>query len=1566
LPSLEEQLAYGLPQRQGLYDPALEKDSCGVGFICDIKGRASREIVDTAGHMNCCMVHRGGLGYEKNTGDGAGILTALPHRFLAKVAKADLSIDLPGPGRYGAGIVFLPRDAIERAHCKAVIAEEVSAAGQDLLGWRPVPHRPDEADIGNAARASMPAMEQLFIGTRGVEGDALERRLYLIRKAATHRLRNDPGLTEHKLLFFVSLSAKVIIYKGMLTPHQLFPFYPDLEDPDYESHLAMVHSRFSTNTFPSWDRAQPNRFMSHNGEINTLLGNKNWMNARQGVVESDLFGDDLKKLFPVVEPDCSDSGTFDNVLEFLRMTGRTLQEAVLMMIPEAWQQHTDMDPAKKAFYEYHSCLMEPWDGPASIAFTDGTYIGAVLDRNGLRPSRYYVTDDDKCIMASEVGVVDVDPARVVAKGRLQPGKIFLIDFEAGRMIPDEEIKSEWARRRPYGEWLDRQRMDLDELPRAPAPGLDEATLLPRMQAFGYTAETMQFMLLPLVTELRDPLGSMGNDSALAVMSEKPRMLYDYFKQLFAQVTNPAIDSIREEVIMALECYIGPERNLLEVTEAHAERLRVPHPILSNEELAAIAGIDHNGWRARTIDITFPRPPPGAGRDAGRDGLLAAFDRVCAEATDAIADGIDLIVLSDRAMDAGRVPISALAATGAVHHHLVRTFSRTRVGLVVETGEAREVHHHCLLIGFGADAINPYLAFEALMDARRNGYLAEADHVANDADVVDAYKKGVGKGMLKVMAKMGISTLQSYKGAQIFEAVGLADDVVERCFAGTASRVQGVGFDVLADEMQRRHAIGFPVADADATKTVSLPVLPNPGDFHWRRHGDTHMWDPESIANLQVAARGKDEEAYWRFARQANDISTRNATLRGLLQFNEDANGGAVPLDDVEPAKEIVKRFATGAMSFGSISKEAHEGLAIAMNRIGGKSNTGEGGEDPERFIPLANGDSKRSAIKQVASGRFGVTVNYLTNADELQIKIVQGAKPGEGGELPGRKVDDYIAWIRNSTPGVGLISPPPHHDIYSIEDIAQLIHDLKNGNPEARISVKLGAAIGVGTVAAGVVKARTDHLVIAGDTGGTGASPLTSIKHAGVPWELGIAETHQTLVMNNLRSRVVLQTDGQLKTGRDVAVAALLGAEEFGFATAPLVALGCIMMRKCHLNTCPVGIATQDEELRAKFTGAPEHVVNYFFMMAEELRRIMAKLGFRTVNDMIGRADALVPDAAIEHWKAKGLDFSAILEPATQPENCLGVYRIHDQDHGLAHALDNILIEYAEPALARGDRVYREMPIVNVNRVVGGMLSNQIIRRCGPDMLPDDTIHFKFTGSAGQSFGAWLAKGVTLEVEGDANDYVGKGLSGGRVIIYPPKASGFRAEEQILIGNVVLYGATAGECFFRGVAAERFCVRNSGAHAVIEGVGDHGCEYMTGGRVVILGPTGRNFAAGMSGGIAYVLDEDGLFADRCNPGLVDLEPLVEPDDVAEARSLIEKHLEYTGSSVAERLLDNWEATRESFIKVMPRDYKRVLAQRATTQDEAVADAEQLDEPSAGEREGPAPRTRTVAQAASGG
>ncbi len=1506
----------GFPEKQGLYDPANEKDSCGVGFICDIRGRPSRRIVEDALGMNICMEHRGGLGYEKNTGDGAGILLGLPLEFLARVARQELGLDLPPAGEFGVGNVFLPVDEQARNHCRAVMETEIEAAGQKLLGWRELPVHPDGAGIGNAARAAMPHFAQLFIGAVDVRGDDFERKLYLIRKHATHRLRGDPSLAQRKSFYVCSLSSKVIVYKGMLTPDQVPLFYPDLQDKDFASHLAMVHSRFSTNTFPSWDRAQPNRFMSHNGEINTLLGNVNSMNSRQGLLSSELFGDDLKKLFPIVEPDCSDSGTFDNVLEFLLMSGRKLQEAVLMMIPEAWQQHPNMDDAKRAFYEYHSCFMEPWDGPASIAFTDGTYIGAVLDRNGLRPSRYYITSDHRCIMASEVGVVHVDPAMVVEKGRLQPGRIFLIDFEAGRMIPDEEIKNEWASARPYRQWLEAQRIDLDELPcnDEHAHGFYPQTLSRRMQAFGYTVETLQIMLQPLVTELRDPLGSMGNDAALAVMSEKPRMIYDYFKQRFAQVTNPAIDSIREEVIMALNCYVGPEQNLLEATEAHCHRLRIPHPILSNEQLAALKHMDHRGWRSRVIDITFP-----AG--SGKQGLVAALDRISAEASGAIADGMSLLILSDRGVDADRVPISSLLAVGTVHHHLVKEESRTRIGLILESGEAREVHHHCLLIGYGADAINPYLAFEALWDSRRKGYLDGAPHIRSDDDVVAAYRKGTAKGILKVMAKMGISTLQSYKGAQIFEAVGLADDVIERAFLGTASRVQGAGLDVLAEEMQRRHRIGYP------SRAANVAVLPNPGDFHWRRHGDTHMWDPEAIADLQVAARTDNEDAYWRFARHVNEETTRASMLRGLLTFREGVNDGPIPLTEVEPEMEIVKRFATGAMSFGSISAEAHETLAIAMNRLGGKSNTGEGGEDPARFVPLANGDSKRSAIKQVASGRFGVTINYLSNADELQIKIIQGAKPGEGGELPGHKVDEIIASIRHSTPGVGLISPPPHHDIYSIEDMAQLIHDLKNANPRARISVKLGAEVGVGTVAAGVTKARADHIVIAGDTGGTGASPLTSIKHAGVPWELGIAETHQTLVMNNLRSRVVLQTDGQLKTGRDVAIAALLGAEEFGFATAPLIALGCIMMRKCHLNTCPVGIATQDPQLRKKFAGKPEHVVNYLFMVAKELRIIMAELGFRTVNEMIGRVDALHVDAAVEHWKAKGLDLTPLLTPAEEPPEFLGSYAIHQQDHGLEHAIDNELMELALPHIRSGEKLYDELTIVNTNRVVGAMLSNLIIREVGPEMLPDETLHFKFYGSAGQSFGAWLAKGVTLEVEGDANDYVGKGLSGGRIVIYPPRESTFRAEENILIGNVVLYGATSGECYFRGLAAERFCVRNSGASAVVEGVGDHGCEYMTGGRAVILGPTGRNFAAGMSGGIAYVWDPDAAFARQCNLDTVELETLASPEDERELRSLIEKHLHYTDSPVARRVLDNWDRSLGEFVKVMPTDFKRVLEER---------------------------------------
>jgi glutamate synthase (NADPH/NADH) large chain len=1257
--------------------------------------------------------------------------------------------------------------------------------------------------------------------------------------------------------------------------------------------------------------------MSHNGEINTLRGNKNWMRAREGVVSSPYFGEEIRRLFPVVEPDCSDSGTFDNVLEFLLMTGRTLQEAVMMMIPEAWENHETMPESKRAFYEYHSCLMEPWDGPASIAFTDGHYIGAVLDRNGLRPSRYYLTHDDRVIMASEVGVLPVDPKIVKEKGRLQPGRMFLVDFQQGRLIPDDELKDEFAQRRPYGNWLRSQRIHLSDLQPSEEPhGFYPETLLERMQAFGYTVETMQFMLLPLVRQLRDPVGSMGNDSALACLSDQPRMLYDYFKQLFAQVTNPAIDSIREEVIMSLECYVGPEQNLLSTSEEHAHRLLIPHPILTNEELASLRHIDRHpagrGWRTFVIDITWPR-------HEGRPGLLNALGRICAQAEEAIDRGYSLIILSDRAVGPERVPVSSLLACGAVHHHLVRQAKRTRIGIILETGEAREVHHHCLLTGYGADAINPYLAFESLWQAHADGLLPGD---MSDDKVVAAYRKGVAKGMLKVMAKMGISTLRSYKGAQIFEAVGLRDNVIERCFTGTSSRIQGVSFDVLAEELLRRHSIGYPQRKEDATST-----LPNPGEFHWRAAGERHMWDPLTIADLQVAARANSRDAYRRFANHCNSDARTRCALRGLLRIKSGSAGQPIRLDEVEPASEIVKRFCTGAMSFGSISAESHETLAIALNRLGGKSNTGEGGEEPQRWAPEANGDSRRSAIKQVASGRFGVTINYLSNADEIQIKISQGAKPGEGGELPGRKVDERIAKVRYSTPGVGLISPPPHHDIYSIEDLKQLIHDLKNSNPSARISVKLVSEIGVGTIAAGVAKGYADHILISGDSGGTGASPLTSIKHAGLPWELGIAETHQTLVMNDLRSRVVLQTDGQLKTGRDVVIAALLGAEEFGFSTAPLITLGCIMMRKCHLNTCPVGIATQDPELRKKFTGKPEHVVNYLFMVAEEAREIMADIGFRTVNEMIGRADCLEADAAIRHWKSDGLDLTQMLQMAPKPHPDVGVYCQIPQDHGLDKALDNQLLELARPALEADERVRIELPIVNTNRTVGTILSHHVATRFGISLLPEDTIHIKFTGSAGQSFGAFLAKGITLELEGDANDYVGKGLSGGRIIVYPPSDSRFVPEDNIIVGNVVLYGATTGTAFFRGCAAERFAVRNSGALTVIEGVGDHGCEYMTGGRVVVLGPTGRNFAAGMSGGIAYVWDADGDFLTRCNLGMVELEKVEQPEDIAELRELIRQHQSYTGSTVAARVLEQWPAVLDQFVKVMPTDYKRVLQQR---------------------------------------
>ena len=1500
---------FGLPPKTGLYDPQFEKDSCGVGLVANIKGIPSREIMDDAFHINSRMDHRGGCGFEENTGDGAGILMAIPDNFFQLEAKK-LGLNLPKQGSYAVGNIFLPQNKKERNFCIKEIEKSVIDQGLDLIGWRDVPTNPSKADVGPAALDAQPYISQLLVGnSKDINQDDFEREVYLIRKRFTSLLRNNMDLEERKLLYACSLSSTVMAYKGMLTPAQLFPFYPDLEHENFQTHLAMVHSRFSTNTFPSWDRAQPNRYMCHNGEINTLKGNMNAMLSRQGLAESDFYKERLTDLFPVSEPDCTDSGSFDNVLEFLILNGRSLKESIMMMIPEAWQSDVNMSEEKKSFYEFSSSVMEPWDGPASIVFTDGKCVGAVLDRNGLRPSRYYVTKTDKVIMASEVGVLKVDPKEVLEKGRLQPGKMFLIDFEEGRMIPDEEIKTEICQSNPYKKWVEEQVVDLEKINNIDASENINPDLIPRMQAFGYTTETMQFMLLPLVTELRDPLGSMGNDAALACLSDKPRLLYDYFKQLFAQVTNPAIDSIREEVIMSLECLIGPESNLLDSKAENAHRLRVKNPILSDSDLMAIKDMNTHGWKTKVIDITYEK-------DSGSEGMASKLDQICLDSENACDEGYGFIVLSDRLVDKNRIALSTLLACSTVNNHLINNQKRKRVGIILESGEAREVHHHCLLFGYGADAINPYLAFEAIWQAKIDGLLEKSD-ITSYTSMIDAYKKGVKKGIMKVMAKIGISTLHSYKGAQIFEAVGLSDEIINKSFPGTASRVQGINFEGLTKEIERRHDLGYPI-DYEG----KLSVLPNPGDFHWRNGGDSHMWDPKTISSLQLAARTINEDAYWAFAKHANEITTKNSTLRGLLNFKN--INKAIDIEEVESEKEIVKRFATGAMSLGSISTESHESLAFAMNQLGGKSNTGEGGEDPIRFKTLEDGSSKRSAIKQVASGRFGVTMWYLTNADELQIKISQGAKPGEGGELPGKKVDEYIAKIRHSTPGVGLISPPPHHDIYSIEDIAQLIHDLKNANRASRISVKLVSEVGVGTIASGVVKAKTDHLVIAGHDGGTGASPLTSIKHAGLPWELGVAETHQTLVMNNLRSRVVLQTDGQIKTGRDVAIAALLGAEEFGFATAPLVTLGCIMMRKCHLNTCPVGIATQDKELRKKFKGQPEHVVNYLFMVAKDLRGIMAELGFKKIEDMIGRVDCLESDIAIDHWKRSGLDFSNILQPAEKIFKDTEVFNTRKQDHGLDKALDNVLIEKSKAAIEKGEKVNIEEDIININRVVGTMLSNEVSKVWEAEGLPEDTINIKLNGSAGQSLAAWLVKGITMTLEGDANDFVGKGLSGGKLIIYPPKDSSFRAEENVLLGNVALYGATAGEAYFRGIAAERFCVRNSGATVVVEGIGDHGCEYMTGGKAIILGDTGRNFGAGMSGGEAYVFDPKKQFKEKCNFDTFELEGLKDKDEIALLHNLVKNHFKYTESEIAKRILDDWSSNIKKFVKVMPTDYKRVL------------------------------------------
>ncbi len=1490
------------PQAQGLYDPSQEHDSCGVGFVANIKGVKSHDLVTNALQVLVNLAHRGAAGSDPETGDGAGIIMQMPDLFLRKVTSS-LPFDLPALGEYGVGMMFMPIDAGQRKWCEALVENIIQYEGQEILGWRDVPN--DDCYIGRVARSVKPFIRQVFIkrGANVKDQAAFERKLYIIRKVIEKAARGYDG---DGYFYIPSFSSKTLVYKGLLLAEQVGMFYPDLSDPDLTTALAIVHQRYSTNTFPTWDLAHPFRYIAHNGEINTLRGNINWMHARQSLFKSDLYGDDIKKLFPICIPGGSDSATLDNALELLVMGGRRLEHAVMMLIPEAWSGHESMSQTKKDFYEYHSCLMEPWDGPASVAFTDGVNIGAVLDRNGLRPSRYVVTKDDMCVMASEVGVLDIAPENVKMKGRLQPGRMFLIDTVEGRIVDDEEIKEKSAQSQPYGEWLSNNRVVLDDLT-VPA-GSDDAVLsneavLAVQQTFGYTDEDQKFLLIPMARDGKEPLGSMGNDTPLAVLSDRPQLLYNYFKQLFAQVTNPPIDPIREDLVMSLVTYIGSELNILDQTPEHCHRLKLTCPILTNEEMAKIKYSLDGQIKSKTLSSLFPV-------DEGEAGLDKAMDRLCEEVSLAVDDGIGIIVLSDRGVDQNHVPIPALLACSGVHHHLIREGTRTQVGIIIESGEPREVMHFALLAGYGAGAVNPYVAMDMVEQ------LVEDDRVEGVQDkktAVQNYIKAIKKGLLKVLSKMGICTLQSYRGAQIFEAIGLNSSVIKKYFTGSASRLGGIPIDVIAKESLMRHNYGFP------DRAVKNPDLDLGGAYQWRREGEHHMVNPDIVAKLQHAVRTDNYDVFKEYARIANDESRKRSTIRGMLEFQ--FADKPLPLEEVEHESEIVKRFVTGAMSFGSISKEAHETLAIAMNRLGGKSNTGEGGEDPERFKRLPNGDSKRSAIKQVASGRFGVTNEYLTNADELQIKMAQGAKPGEGGQLPGHKVNEVIAKVRHSTPGVTLISPPPHHDIYSIEDLAQLIHDLKNANPQARISVKLVSEVGVGTVAAGVSKGKADHVLVSGDCGGTGASPLSSIKHAGLPWELGLSETQQVLVKNDLRSRIVVQTDGQMKTGRDVVIAGILGAEEVGFATLALVASGCIMMRKCHLNTCPVGVATQNEELRKLFTGKPEHVVNFFTYIARQAREIMAQLGVRKFEDLVGCTELLTPDEKIDHWKGKYLDLAKILE---KPDVDFGVRCTEKQDHGLDKALDNKLIELAQEAIENQKPVEINLPIRNINRTVGVTLSHEITKRYGIKGLPEDTINIKFNGSAGQSFGAFLANGVSMTVEGDANDYTGKGMTGGRLVVYPPKQSSFVAEDNILVGNVVLYGATGGECYFRGVAGERFCVRNSGAYAVVEGVGDHGCEYMTGGRTVILGEVGRNFGAGMSGGIAYIYDKSQTFAKLCNHSMIDLDKLDDQESIMELRGMIERHLHYTDSSAAQDILDNWDQSLTQFVKVMPKEYKRYL------------------------------------------
>ena len=1493
------------PPKQGLYDPQYEHDACGFGFVVDVQGRKSNRILRQAIEVLKNLDHRGACGCEVNTGDGAGVLMQMPHAFLKEAAR-QAHISLPAPGEYACGMIFMPRNATQRRRIEEIFARVVQSEGQIYLGGRTVPT--DNSMLGETARVSEPFMRQVFVqrGPDTADADEFERKLYVIRKRAYNEIRvSTIGGAEY--WYVVSLSHKTLVYKGMLLTMQLDQYFPDLRNPLIETALALVHSRFSTNTFPSWDRAHPYRYLAHTGEINTLRGNINWMRAREAQLESELFGDDTRKLAPIVNPNGTDSSMFDNVLELMVLAGRSLPQALMMMIPEPWSRHESMDPARRAFYQFHSSLMEPWDGPAAIAFTDGARIGALLDRNGLRPGRYYLTTDGVAVVASEAGVLEIPPEAIERKGRLQPGRMFLIDTDQGRLIEDEEIKRTVCNEWPYAEWLAANLVHLKDLPVAPQLPVPEPELLRARQiAFGYTFEDQRMLMAPMARDGVEAVGSMGNDTPLAVLSQRPRLLYDYFKQLFAQVTNPPIDSIREEIITSSDVWLGAEGNLLEPKPTDCRRIELKAPVVTNEEFAKIRRVALPGLKVGTVSTLFR-----AAR--GVEGLAKAIEHLREEARRLITEEeVNILILSDRGVSREMAAIPALLAVSALHHHLMRIGLRMRVSLAIETGEAREVHHFALLIGYGCSVINPYLAFETLDGMIRDHLLPNVDHTLACAN----FAKAATKGVVKVMSKMGISAVQSYHGAQVFEAIGLRQDVIDEYFTGTASRVGGVGLDTLAEEALLRHRAAFPERPSGES------VLPTGGQYQWRADGEFHLFNPESIHRLQKAVRTGSYATFRSYAALIDDRAKNLSTLRGLLEFKR---GEPVPLDEVEPLESILRRFKTGAMSYGSISQEAHETLAIAMNRIGGKSNTGEGGEDPARYAPLPNGDSKNSAIKQVASGRFGVTSEYLLQAKEIQIKMAQGAKPGEGGQLPGTKVYPWIAKARHTTPGVGLISPPPHHDIYSIEDLAELIHDLKNANREARVSVKLVAEVGVGTIAAGVAKAHADVVLISGYDGGTGASPLTSTTHAGLPWELGLAETHQTLVLNNLRSRIVVETDGQLKTGRDVAIAALLGAEEFGFATAPLVAVGCIMMRVCHLNTCPAGVATQDPRLRERFAGTPEHVVNFMRFVAMQLREIMAELGFRTINEMVGRVDRLQPQAALDHWKAQGFDFSNILyQPDSGAE--VGRFQSIPQDHGLEKSLDlTTLLPLCAPAIDRGERVEARLPIRNVNRVVGTITGSEVTRKWGPQGLPDDTIRIRFTGSAGQSFGAFMPRGMSFALEGDANDYVGKGLSGGRLAIFPPRAATFRAEDNMIIGNVALYGATAGEVFIRGQAGERFAVRNSGVDTVVEAIGDHGCEYMTGGRVVVLGPTGRNFGAGMSGGVAYVLDESGVFPARINPQMVELERLEDAAEAAALRALIVRHRELTGSTQAQRILEAWPTLLPKFVRVIPKDYKRVLA-----------------------------------------